>query len=163
SGRVKTYVFDALIVIIIAYALSRISERRWTPLLALGWFVATLAASTFSIFALVACAVAGVVIVLHPCGDLRVRVAAISAQVVVAASIARQFPFGAGPTVPGSRTALWFLPVTAFGLAEAAAIALRRVRLKGLARGIVTAVSYGGVAVLFASALAGSPAYAISG
>src|SRR5207244_2785022 len=80
SGRVKTYVFDALIVIIIAYVLSRISERRWTALLALGWFVATFAASTFSIFALVACAVAGVVIVLHPCRDLRVRVAAVSAQ-----------------------------------------------------------------------------------
>ena len=258
SGRVKTYVFDALIVIIIAYVLSRIGERRWTPRLAVGWCVAVVVASTFSVFALVACAIAGVVIVLHPSHDLRVRVAAVSAQaaivgayffasrtrydteglrkfweersdtyigfdanplhllasvwrhvvavvgaypggpgwvnqlcaaaaifglvvaaarpramvarflalVVVAAiagSIARQFPFGAGPDVSNSRTALWFLPVIAFGLAEAATIAVRTLAHGGLARRTATAISYGGVAVLFGSALAGSPVYAISG
>jgi hypothetical protein len=258
SARVKTYVFDALIVIIIAYALNRISKRRWTPLLALVWFVATVAASTFSIFALIACAVAGVVIVLHPCRDRRVRVTAVGAQAVVVGaylmasrtrydtetlrriweersdtyigfdpnplhmlvsvwrhvvdvvgvypggpvwvnqlcaaaatfglvvaavrpravvarffvlvvvvavvgSITRQFPFGAGQTVPSARTALWFLPMTAYGLAEAAAVLLRRLPRAGPARRSVTAISYGGVALLFVSALAGPPAYALNG
>ncbi len=81
----------------------------------------------------------------------------------IAGSIARQFPFGAGPDVPNARTALWFLPVIAFGLAEAATIAVRTLAHGGLARRTATAISYGGVAVLFGSALAGSPVYAISG
>ena len=83
--------------------------------------------------------------------------------VAVAGSIARQFPFGAGATVTSSRTALWFLPVTAYGLAEAATMAVQRLTLGGLARRSATALSYGGVALLLVSVLAGSPHYEISG
>jgi hypothetical protein len=53
--------------------------------------------------------------------------------------------------------------VTAYGLAEAAAFALRGFKLTGPASRTATAISYAGVALLFVSALAGPPVYPISG
>jgi hypothetical protein len=53
--------------------------------------------------------------------------------------------------------------VTAYGLAEAAVVALRRLPLNGWTSRTATVISYAGVALLFLSALAGPPPYAISG
>ena len=81
SDHLKTYVIDLSIVAILAAALPRIAARRWSARLAVAWVIAALALTTFSAFALVSTAVAGVVLVVQANDDRRTRVIAIAAQV----------------------------------------------------------------------------------
>ena len=90
STRVKTYVLDVLIVIALAALVSRLADRRWRPRIALTWVVIAVALGFFSGFGLLATAVAGVVIVLHPVGDRLVRVTAVGTQAVIQVLLLRQ-------------------------------------------------------------------------
>ena len=80
SDHLKTYVIDLSIVAIVAAVLPRVVARRWTSRFAVAWVLGALVVTTFSAFALVATAVAGVVLVVQANRDRRTRVVAIAAQ-----------------------------------------------------------------------------------
>jgi hypothetical protein len=82
SGRVKTYVLDALVVLGLAVVVPRLARRRWHWGTGLAWFAGALIVGLVSGFALVATAVAGIILLLHGSGDRRVRVIAVGAQLV---------------------------------------------------------------------------------
>ena len=80
SGRVKTYTLDLLIVLVFALVLPRLARLRWTWRTGVLWAVVAVIVGSNSLFSLVATAVAGLVLVLHPSSDLRVRLAAVGTQ-----------------------------------------------------------------------------------
>lgn len=80
SGRVKTYVLDALVVLGLAVVVPVLARIRWRWTTGVAWFAGSLIVGLVSGFALIATAVAGVVLVLHVAGDRRVRVAAVGSQ-----------------------------------------------------------------------------------
>jgi len=86
SGRVRTYTIDVLIVLGVAMIVPRLARIRWRWQTGIAWAVGAILVATFSGFALVAVAVGGVILVLHPKSDLRMRLAAVATQ--AAASIA---------------------------------------------------------------------------
>lgn len=83
SGRVKVYAVELVVVILIAAVLPRLAARRWDVRTALAWVVCAIALTAFSSFTLLAAAAAGLVLVLHPRGDLRHRVVALGVQGLV--------------------------------------------------------------------------------
>jgi hypothetical protein len=85
SSHVKTYVADLCIVATLAVVLVPLSNTRWRAGLAAAWVVAAILVGTFSVYALIATAVAAIVLVMHPSGDVRVRVIAVAVQAVVQA------------------------------------------------------------------------------
>jgi hypothetical protein len=82
SGRVKTYVFDPLIVIGLVVVVASLARVRWRWPTALGWAVGAILISSFSGFVFVATAVAGVILLLHAQSDRLVRLSAVAAQAV---------------------------------------------------------------------------------
>jgi hypothetical protein len=80
SGRVKDYTIDVLIVLGLAMVVPRLTRRSWRWQTGVAWVAAAIVVSSFSIFALIAAAVAGAIVVLHPASDLRVRIIAVGAQ-----------------------------------------------------------------------------------
>jgi hypothetical protein len=83
SGRVKGYALDTLTVLLIAVMVPLLARRTWSWLTALAWVVVAIGVGTFSGYALLAMAAAGVILVLHPVGDRRVRIVAVAIQTVV--------------------------------------------------------------------------------
>jgi hypothetical protein len=83
SGHLKTYVVDCSIVAALAVVLVPLANTRWRVGLGCAWVITAVLLGTFSIYVLVATAVAGVILVLHPRGDLRVRLVAVAVQAVV--------------------------------------------------------------------------------
>ncbi len=82
SGRVKTYVFDPLIVIGLVVAVSLLARVRWRWPTAVAWVVGAILVSSFSGFVFVATAVAGVILLVHAQSDRLVRVSAVAVQAV---------------------------------------------------------------------------------
>jgi hypothetical protein len=82
SGRVKTYVFDPLIVIGLALIVPALARLRWRWPIALAWASSAIVLSAFSGFAFVATAAAGVILLLCAQSDRAVRLPAIAAQAV---------------------------------------------------------------------------------
>jgi hypothetical protein len=80
SGRVKTYTLDVLIVLGLVAAVAGLANTRWRWRTAMGWVIAVTVLSFVSSMALVATAAAGIVLLLHPTSDRRVRFVAVSAQ-----------------------------------------------------------------------------------
>ena len=80
SGRVKSYTLDVVLVAVLAALLPRLSERRWTWTLTAGWVVFAVALASISGYVMVATAVSMGILVLHPHGDRRLRVAALAVQ-----------------------------------------------------------------------------------
>jgi hypothetical protein len=90
SGRVKGYTLDTLVVLALAVAVPLLARRTWRWPVALAWTVGAIGIGTLSGYALLATAGAGVILVLHPASDRRVRVAAVAAQAVVQAVYLRE-------------------------------------------------------------------------
>ena len=86
SGRVRTYTIDVLIVLALTMALPRLAAMRWDWRVASAWVVAAVVVSAFSVFGLVAFAVAGALLLLYANADLRMRLVTVSIQ--AAATIA---------------------------------------------------------------------------
>lgn len=83
STHVKSYTIDLLIVIVVAIVVTVLARQTWDVRTAIAWCTgATIVASFSAVTPLIAIA-AGIVVVVHPRGDLRVRLAAVAAQVVV--------------------------------------------------------------------------------
>src|SRR5262245_37171527 len=82
SGRVKGYTLDTLAVLLIAVAVPYLAARTWRWPTAAAWTVAAVGVGALSGYTLLATAAAGVILALHPSGDRRVRIAAVSAQAV---------------------------------------------------------------------------------
>ena len=82
SGRVKTYAFDPLIVIALAAVVPFLARVKWRWPTALAWVAGAILISSFSGFAFVATAVAGVILVLYATSDRIVRLVAVAAQAV---------------------------------------------------------------------------------
>jgi hypothetical protein len=80
SGRVKTYVIEALIVLILAAVLPLLARRRWNWTTVALWIGASVFVGTASAFALVAVAAAMVILALHPNGDGQRRWVALAVQ-----------------------------------------------------------------------------------
>jgi hypothetical protein len=87
SGRIRTYTTDLLIVLGLAMIVPRLARIRWRWQTAVAWVVAAFVVATFSGFALIAVALAGVTILLHPRSDLRVRAAAVATQAAASAAL----------------------------------------------------------------------------
>jgi hypothetical protein len=82
SGRVKTYVFDPLIVIGLVAIVAALVRVRWRWPTAVAWVAGAILISSFSGFVFVATAVAGVILLLHVHSDRTVRLSAVAAQAV---------------------------------------------------------------------------------
>jgi hypothetical protein len=82
SGRVKTYVFDPLIVISLVVVVASLARVRWRWPTAVAWAAGAILISSFSGFVFVATAVAGVILLLHAQSDRLVRISAVAAQAV---------------------------------------------------------------------------------
>jgi hypothetical protein len=82
SGRVKTYVFDPLIVICLVAVVAALARVRWRWPTAVAWAAGAILISSFSGFVFVATAVAGVILLLHAQSDRLVRLSAVAAQAV---------------------------------------------------------------------------------
>jgi hypothetical protein len=80
SGRVKTYTIDILIVLALVMIVPRLSQVRWRWHTALLWLISAILLASISTFALVATAAAGVIFLVHPRSDLRLRAAAVGIQ-----------------------------------------------------------------------------------
>ena len=81
SYHVKTYTFDVLIVLGLALAVRHLAPHRWTTATATAWSIGAVAVGSFSSIALIGTVVAGVVLVLHPSGDRKLRACALLVQV----------------------------------------------------------------------------------
>jgi len=89
SGRVKPYVFEVVIVLVLAALLPSLSARRWGwPSVAL-WVGASVLLSGFSAYTLPAVVAAGVVLALHARGDRVQRWTAVVLQAVLTAAYLR--------------------------------------------------------------------------
>jgi hypothetical protein len=82
SGRVKTYVFDPLIVIGLVAVVASLARVRWRWPTAAAWAAGAILISSFSGFVFVATAVAGVILLLHAQSDRLVRLSAVAVQAV---------------------------------------------------------------------------------
>ena len=82
SGRLKTYVFDPLIVIGLVAVVPFLARVKWRWPTALAWVASAILISSFSGFAFVATAIAGVILLLHTQSDRTVRLLAVGAQAV---------------------------------------------------------------------------------
>lgn len=80
SGRIKAYALDTLWVLVLVLVVPWLAKRSWRWPLAAGWVVAAIIIGGFSGYTLVATATATIVLVLHPAGDLAVRIAALLSQ-----------------------------------------------------------------------------------
>jgi hypothetical protein len=87
SGRVKSYVIDALIVLGFAVVLPRLVRVRFSWRAAALWVVGSSAVGFFSPFALIASAVAGMILLVRASGDRAVRAAAVVGQGVLLAVV----------------------------------------------------------------------------
>lgn len=87
STRVKTYTTDVLVVLGLSVLVAWLAPRRWGPRTAVAWLVGAALLSTFSSMALLSAAIAGVILVLHPRGDLRLRLAAVAGQALGASAV----------------------------------------------------------------------------
>jgi hypothetical protein len=80
SGRVRSYVFDVIVVLALAVFVPVIARRRWSWRIGLAWFAVAALGGSLSVFTLIAFAAAGLILILHAAGDRRVRVITIAAQ-----------------------------------------------------------------------------------
>src|SRR5260221_2940583 len=83
SGRVKSYVIDALIVLGFVALLPRLVRVHFGWRAAALWVVGSFAVGFFSPFALVAALVAGMIVLLRPAGDRAMRTVAVAGQGVL--------------------------------------------------------------------------------
>ena len=83
SGHLKTYVADLVIVAVTATVLPKLASMRWTARGGVLWFCGAVLVGTFSVFVLVATALAGVVLVFAAGPDRRTRAIAVGSQLVV--------------------------------------------------------------------------------
>jgi len=86
SGRVKTYVIEGTIVLILAACLPLLARRHWGWRTVALWVGASVVVGTFSVFTLVAVAASSAILTLHPAGDRCRRWAALGAQVLIQAA-----------------------------------------------------------------------------
>jgi hypothetical protein len=86
SGRVKTYTIDVLIVLALALIIPRLTGIRWRWWTGLAWAAAAAVLAFWSGFGLIAVAVAGAIILLHPASDLWVRAPAVAVQEAICAA-----------------------------------------------------------------------------
>jgi hypothetical protein len=87
SYHVKTYTFDVLIILGLALAVWSLAPRRWATSTAAAWSIGSITIGSFSSIALIGTLVAGVVLVLHPSGDLRRRAAAVAVQLIILSAL----------------------------------------------------------------------------
>ena len=80
SGRVKSYVIDALIVFGLAVVIPRMSRRTWNGRVTVVWVIGAVLIGLFSPFVLVAALVGGVVVLARPSDDLGYRVVGVGTQ-----------------------------------------------------------------------------------
>jgi hypothetical protein len=83
SGRVKTYTLDVLIVLGLVVAIAALAGTKWRWHTAVAWVAAATVVGSVSAFALVATAAAGLILLLHPASDGRVRFVAVSVQAIL--------------------------------------------------------------------------------
>jgi hypothetical protein len=88
SSHVKTYTTDVLIIVGLAVAIWHLARRRWRESTAVAWLFGSVVVGSFSSIALVSTCVAGLMLVVHPVGDRRLRLCALAAQVVTLATLA---------------------------------------------------------------------------
>lgn len=81
SYHVKTYTTDVLVVLGLAVAVRHLAVRRWTRSSALAWFVGSLVVGSFSSIALIATVVAGLMLLMHPSGDRKLRLVVVVGQI----------------------------------------------------------------------------------
>jgi hypothetical protein len=80
SGRVKSYVIDALIVLGLAVIIPRLARHQWHWRMTLAWTAGALLVGLFSPFARVATFVGGVLLLVRPSDDLGYRIVDVGAQ-----------------------------------------------------------------------------------
>jgi hypothetical protein len=83
SYHVKSYNFDVLIMLGLAVAVWYLARRHWQTSTAVAWFVGSIAVGSFSSIALIGTGIAGLILVVHSCGDRQRRIAAVAGQAVV--------------------------------------------------------------------------------
>lgn len=85
SGRVKGYTLDTVLVLALGMALPALARRTWRWPLGVAWTITAVVIGSFSGYALVATAGAGVILALHPASDRLVRWASVGVQAAIQA------------------------------------------------------------------------------
>jgi hypothetical protein len=85
SNRVKSYTLDVVLVTVLAVLLPRLSERRWTWRLAVGWVALAVVVGSISGYVMLATAVSIGILVLHAQGDRLFRTTAFAVQGLIQA------------------------------------------------------------------------------
>jgi hypothetical protein len=80
SGRVKPYVMEGVIILLVASVLPLLAKRRWGWTTAALWVSASLIAGTFTVFILLTLGIAAIILALHPRGDRFRRWVAVGVQ-----------------------------------------------------------------------------------
>lgn len=83
SARAKSYAIDPVIILLVGVSLGPLCRRRWTWLIGAAWALAAIALGTFSVFALMATAAAGILLVVHGREDRIVRAMSVGVQGLV--------------------------------------------------------------------------------
>jgi len=87
SGQIRSYTTDLLIVLGLTMIVPRLAGMRWRWQTGVAWVVAATLVASVAGFALIAVAVAGAIILLHPKSDLPVRAAAVATQAAASAAL----------------------------------------------------------------------------
>lgn len=90
SGRVKVYVVEVLVALLVALAVHRLALVRWRPADALAWVVGSVVVASTSSFSLLMAVGAGIVVVVHARRDLMLRAGAVAVQALASAWILRR-------------------------------------------------------------------------
>jgi hypothetical protein len=96
SGRVKTYVIDALVVLLFVVLIPRLTRARWDWRVATGYVALTFVVGCFSPFGLLAGGAATVIVLVRPTGDFpwRAGAAVVQAALYGALSLAVRHRYG---------------------------------------------------------------------
>lgn len=86
STRVKSYTTDVVLMMLITLVVGRVARWRWQGPTAAAWVVGSILAATYSSFTLLGVVAAGIILVLHPNGDRRIRIVAVGVQLLAHAA-----------------------------------------------------------------------------
>lgn len=80
SGRLKPDTTDVLVVLVLVLMVARLARTRWRWPTATFWVLAAILISSISIFSRIAVVLAGLVLLVHPASDLKIRGPAVGVQ-----------------------------------------------------------------------------------
>jgi len=87
SSRAKPYTLEVLVVLLLAVVVPWLASRRWQIWTAVAWFVGSIVLAAVSAFAMLGTIAAGIIFVLRPRQDRRLRMVSVALQALGVAAL----------------------------------------------------------------------------